>query len=131
MLAGRQFNRAQGEREVPSVLVDHTYIDYSTVDLFELLQEDDARMPMLIDPDRIPFPVKLHMILSDPRNRDVVRWMPHGRSWKIFDKEGIARLCGEYLHNAAFNEFIGLVNKWGFKVRESIGCVLCLHRCVV
>jgi hypothetical protein len=68
--------------------------------------------------DSVTFPMRLHMILSDPKNRHVVRWMPHGRSWKILDKEGLERLCGEYLHNATFDEFIGLVNAWGFKVRE-------------
>ena len=31
-----------------------------------------------------PFPVKLHQMLSDPSISEIIAWMPHGRSWKVF-----------------------------------------------
>ncbi len=35
--------------------------------------------------NRAPFPLKLHAILADPSHRDIIGWLPHGRSWKIFE----------------------------------------------
>jgi hypothetical protein len=29
------------------------------------------------------FPVKLHLILSNPEFDDIIAWLPHGRSWRI------------------------------------------------
>ncbi len=34
--------------------------------------------------NRAPFPLKLHAILADPAHRDIIGWLPNGRSWKIF-----------------------------------------------
>ncbi len=30
------------------------------------------------------FPLKLHAILADPRYHDIIGWLPHGKSWKVF-----------------------------------------------
>ena len=92
--------------------IDHTYCDYSRVELTanEDMAGDEAPR------SRLPsnFPAKLHAIVSDPKNRDVIRWQvrrrdscvrryfgslpadkmpraatrderpqPHGRTWKI------------------------------------------------
>jgi hypothetical protein len=45
----------------------------------------------------LPFPVKLHYILSNPKYQDCVAWLPHGRAWRIlrpktFEKKVIPRL---------------------------------------
>jgi hypothetical protein len=33
----------------------------------------------------LPFPVKLHAILSHPQFEDCIEWLPHGRSWRVVD----------------------------------------------
>jgi hypothetical protein len=128
MLSAEQ--STHGKRaEVPPAMIDHTYIDYSAVDVAKLLEEesDDTNVPVqayvigtLISTNRLTFPMRLHMILSDPKNCKIVRWMPHGRSWKVFDEEGMVKLCREYLNVETYDGFIKLVNMWGFKVREHL-----------
>jgi HSF-type DNA-binding len=33
----------------------------------------------------LPFPVKLHGILSNPKLQEYVEWAPHGRAWKVLN----------------------------------------------
>jgi hypothetical protein len=45
----------------------------------------------------LPFPVKLHYILSNPKYQEFIAWLPHGRSWRIrnpetFEKEVIPKI---------------------------------------
>jgi HSF-type DNA-binding len=37
----------------------------------------------------LSFPVKLHMILSDPRYEGYVEWAPHGRAWKVLNPRAL------------------------------------------
>jgi hypothetical protein len=37
----------------------------------------------------LSFPVKLHMILSDPRYQSYIEWAPHGRAWKVHNPGGL------------------------------------------
>ena len=63
------------------------------------------------------FPMKLHMILSDPNNRDIIRWCPDGKSWAFYDKRGLEEVCKQYFKHGSFASFIRSVSGWGFKVR--------------
>jgi hypothetical protein len=90
-----------------TVVVDHTYSDYST---YELLVPEKRKT-------RVTFPMKLHAIMSNPEYQHIIRWMPHGRSWKIIDKEQLASVvCYENFHHDSFGSFARSVNGWGFKV---------------
>ena len=45
----------------------------------------------------LPFPAKLHYILSNPKYQDLIAWLPHGRAWRIlkpkaFEKRVIPKL---------------------------------------
>ncbi|KAL7506878.1 hypothetical protein ACHAXN_005476 [Cyclotella atomus] len=115
MLAGQQ----QGGENVPTAIIDHTYADYSAVDVSLLESQDDDDDTSIgtstSTANMVTFPMRLHMILSDPENCNVVSWMPHGRGWKVFDKEGLENLCAEYFNGETFDDFIRSVNKWGFK----------------
>ena len=93
------------------IFVDHTYRIY--------LNKDDVKST-----DNSPtsesfqlFPRQLHAMISDANNQDIVGWMPHGRSWKIFDKERVGELLQEYFGCDSLKRFLVSVNVWGFKVR--------------
>eukprot|EP00804_Cyclotella_cryptica_P000690 CCRYP_014698-RB/>CCRYP_014698-RB protein AED:0.23 eAED:0.70 QI:0/0/0/1/1/0.5/2/0/467 len=60
--------------------------------------------------------MKLHGIVSNPAYRHIICWMPHGRSWKILDKELLASVvCKKYFNHDNFDSFNRSVNGWGFK----------------
>ena len=76
---------ASGRRFALTRQVDHTYRDYS---IFKpespLGNRDEFDQGKKLDSN---FPAKLHAILSNPEYAHIISWMPHGRSWKIMDKE--------------------------------------------
>mmetsp|Transcript_28447 Transcript_28447/g.58001 ORF Transcript_28447/g.58001 Transcript_28447/m.58001 type:complete len:135 (-) Transcript_28447:285-689(-) len=66
--------------------------------------------------ERRKFPVVLYEILSDPRNFHIIYWMPHGRSWRIHDREKLAKvLCPRYFNHCKFESFTRSATGWGFK----------------
>ena len=68
-------------------VIDHTYRDFSQVDVSDCEDDDD------VDPAKTQgcnhlqhknkFPAKLYAIVSNPAYYNIIRWQPHGRSWKI------------------------------------------------
>ena len=68
-------------------IIDHTYRDFSQVDVSDFEEDDD------VDPAKTQgcnhlqhknkFPAKLYAIVSNPAYYNIIRWQPHGRSWKI------------------------------------------------
>ena len=96
-------------------LIDHTYYDYSTSELSELLPDknDSDQKPS----NRVTFPMKLHTILSSTNYQHIICWMPHGRSWKILDNDLLAsKICPKYFNHSSYDSFNRSVNGWGFKV---------------
>jgi len=68
------------------------------------------------------FPFILHDILSDPESQNIIAWMPHGRSWKVMDKEKLAMvICPTYFSHSKFEHFTRSVNGWGFKPYKKDG----------
>lgn len=62
------------------------------------------------------FPVKLHRILSNPEFRDVIAWLPHGRSWKVIKPKSFEEsVIPLYFRHAKYASFMRQVNGWGFK----------------
>ena len=135
--------KKQKKPPTPSSRIDHTYVDYSTRQLSELLppQALEDTEDGLKRKGRITFPMKLHDIVSNPKYRQVLKvialtfmssfvvddvhshfrhiisWMPHGRSWKILDKDLVASvICNECFSHQNFDSFNRSVNGWGFKV---------------
>ncbi|KAL7468022.1 hypothetical protein ACHAXS_008259, partial [Conticribra weissflogii] len=69
-------------------------------------------------PKKKTFPFILHEILSDPESQNIITWMPHGCSWRVLDKEKLAKvICPKYFSHSKFEHFTRSVNGWGFKVR--------------
>ena len=109
--------------------VDHTYYDYSKIDGKTIAEAGGDVIGVALSAGERPtkkkkkkstfvsFPMKLHMILSDPKNHDIIRWGPHGRTWNIYDKKGLEDVCREHFKHDSFASFNRSVNGWGFKVR--------------
>mmetsp|Transcript_1758 Transcript_1758/g.3320 ORF Transcript_1758/g.3320 Transcript_1758/m.3320 type:complete len:137 (-) Transcript_1758:910-1320(-) len=89
--------------------VDHTYRDFSnyTEDGGELIKHKKSGNN---------FPARLHKILSDPSHSDVITWMPHGRAWRVIDRERLVKdvLPGYYVCKK-YESFTRQLNGWGFK----------------
>jgi len=66
-------------------------------------------------------PSKLAAMLSDPDLASVLTWMPHGRSWKILNRELFSSFAlPRYFGHSNHASFVRIVNAWGFR-RISIG----------
>jgi hypothetical protein len=62
------------------------------------------------------FPVKLHMILSNPDFEDIVGWLPHGRSWRILQQKNFEeKVIPLYFRHGRYSSFARQVNGWGFR----------------
>jgi len=114
-------NSKRGRKKAPKgKLIDHTYYDYSTRELSEVLpnNDDSDEKPK----GRVTFPMKLHAIMSNPNYHHIIRWMPHGRSWKILNSNLLASVvCTENFNHSSHDSFNRSVNGWGFKRLMSPG----------
>jgi len=62
------------------------------------------------------FPFKLHQILSTPEYEHIISWMPHGRAWKIHNKDLLMRkIVPKYFVQSKYESFTRQLNGWGFK----------------
>ena len=62
------------------------------------------------------FPGKLYKLLDNPRHEDIIRWMDHGRSWKIVDRKMLGEALKKYWKHENVESFIRSANWWGFEV---------------
>jgi len=78
---------------------------------------DEDPLTPLAPPYRIPnFLVKLFCILSRDDLRHIIKWLPHGRSWRIIDPvEFEMSVIPTYFGHSSMNSFLRQVNGWGFK----------------
>ena len=62
------------------------------------------------------FPMKLYDILCNPDFHHAIAWMPHGRSWKVLNKDYfMEEICPQYFAQTRYESFVRQVNGWGFK----------------
>ena len=58
----------------------------------------------------------MHAILSRPDFRDVVAWLPHGRSWRVLKpREFEIKIIPLFFEHAKFSSFVRQANGWGFR----------------
>lgn len=89
--------------------VDHTYRDFSNY-------EDEGGEMIKHKKSTNNFPARLHLMLSDDKNSDVITWMPHGRAWKVLDKDRlIHEVIPHYYKCKKYESFTRQLNGWGFK----------------
>lgn len=52
------------------------------------------------------FPVKLHLILSNPEFEKIVAWLPHGRAWRILDHKALEeKVIPLYFRHGRYSSF--------------------------
>lgn len=89
--------------------VDHTYRDFS-----RYIEEGGEMIKHKKSGNN--FPARLHKILSEPTHSDVITWMPHGRAWRIIDKERlVSEVIPSYYVCKKYESFTRQLNGWGFK----------------
>mmetsp|Transcript_41673 Transcript_41673/g.63090 ORF Transcript_41673/g.63090 Transcript_41673/m.63090 type:complete len:394 (-) Transcript_41673:185-1366(-) len=63
----------------------------------------------------LPFPSKLHQIMSNPEFRDIITWLPHGRAWKMLNRKAFEeKVIPMYFRHCRYASFMRQVNGWGF-----------------
>ncbi|KAL3823653.1 hypothetical protein ACHAXA_009758 [Cyclostephanos tholiformis] len=91
--------------------VDHTYRDFS-----RYVEEGGELVKHKKSGNN--FPARLHRLLSstDRGHTDAISWMPHGRAWKVHDKNRlISDVIPKYFVCKKFESFTRQLNGWGFK----------------
>jgi hypothetical protein len=93
-----------------------TYRDFSHVLPDKHLQASSLiAQSMSITSKEPTFPVKLHLILSNPEFEDIIAWLPHGRSWRILQQKAFEdRVIPLYFRHGRYSSFARQVNGWGF-----------------
>ena len=88
---------------------DHTYRDFSTY------IKEGNRIEKHKKSDR-NFPARLHAILSDEQYAHIISWMPHGRAWKVIDKELLMEeVAPKFFGQSKYASFARQLSGWGFK----------------
>mmetsp|Transcript_5546 Transcript_5546/g.12065 ORF Transcript_5546/g.12065 Transcript_5546/m.12065 type:complete len:403 (-) Transcript_5546:1048-2256(-) len=89
--------------------VDHTYRDFSKY-------IDEGGHLIKHKKSEANFPAKLHKMISEPTNSSIITWMPHGRAFKVLDKETFfSEVLPKYLGCKKYESFTRQLNGWGFK----------------
>eukprot|EP00581_Thalassiosira_minuscula_P016166 CAMPEP_0183730100 /NCGR_PEP_ID=MMETSP0737-20130205/31983_1 /TAXON_ID=385413 /ORGANISM="Thalassiosira miniscula, Strain CCMP1093" /LENGTH=461 /DNA_ID=CAMNT_0025962489 /DNA_START=100 /DNA_END=1485 /DNA_ORIENTATION=+ len=61
-------------------------------------------------------PAKLASILSDQGFTSLITWLPHGRSWKVLNRDLFAEhALPSYFGHRNYASFVRIVNAWGFR----------------
>lgn len=70
----------------------------------------------------LSFPVKLHMILSDPQYQECVEWAPHGRAWKVLNPRALeSAVIPKFFRSDKYSSFMRQVRVSDFvRVRVSM-----------
>jgi len=74
----------------------------------------ESSSPNSVTNDRFPF--KLHDILSRKDLSHIIAWLPHGRSFKIYNKALLeTTVLPLFFDSANYNSFVRLLNAWQFR----------------
>ena len=96
-------------------LADHTYRDFSTY------IKDGNRIEKHKKSDR-NFPARLHAMLSSEQYSHIISWMPHGRAWKVINKELLVEeAIPKFFGQSKFSSFTRQLSGWGFKRLHQTG----------
>ena len=84
----------------PKSYVNHSYRDFS-----QIPPEEGYVAPVAVD--QMTFAQKIHHMLSDPENGNVITWMTHGRAFKItapkkLEKDILPRYIDGHCHYSSF-----------------------------
>jgi hypothetical protein len=73
----------------------------------------------------LPFPVKLHYMLSNPKYKGCIAWLPHGRAWRIVKPKAFEKLViPKFFRSAKYASFMRQVRNVSRFSRFSNMCFL-------
>lgn len=85
--------------------LDDSTTDFPTKPVTQSL-EKSARKDIELDMN-LPFPVKLHYILSNPKYQDCVAWLAHGRAWRVLKPKAFERrIIPKFFRSAKYASFM-------------------------
>ena len=85
---------------------------------------DQAQIPDELDMT-LPFPVKLHYIVSNPRFKEYIGWCPHGRAWRVLNQQAFERdVIPIFFRSAKFTSFMRQVSKGTLPYFQIQGLIL-------
>ena len=95
-----------------------TYRDFSQLDDNKVLMEVNATVDKSNPSSIENFPIKLHKIVERCKidgYSDIISWMPHGRSFKIHDRNlFVSKIMPRYFYITKLTSFIRQLTLYGF-----------------
>ncbi|KAL7477761.1 hypothetical protein ACHAW6_003556 [Cyclotella cf. meneghiniana] len=99
----------------PPRRTDHTYHDYAT-------HSPSPYDYPVTKKSTSNFPAKLHRMISDPTNSQAIQWQPHGRAWRVIDKDLLVEVViPKYFVQTKYESFTRQLSGWGFKRLHQTG----------
>lgn len=93
----------------------NVYHDYSMTRISRVV-EDPGSEATGAKKKESTFPKILLKILSNPKYKHIITWLPHGCSWSVLDhKEFEEEVIPLYFRHRNFASFMRQVNGWGFR----------------
>jgi len=93
------------------------YKDLSAVSI------EDIEVPK--SKENFPFPVLLGLILATGRYKDSIIWLPHGRAFRIHDREKfLAEVLPQFFSTSSFGRFMAWARAYGFQQMEAVNITL-------
>jgi len=94
----------------------YVYKDYASASL-ESLDTDTCHKkvpPACLQAQKLPS--KMAVMLVDPDLMHIISWLPHGRSWKIYNRDMFTEIAlPRYFGHKNYASFVRIVNAWGFR----------------
>jgi len=93
---------------------DDTYVyrDFATISAPSM--DGVALHPQSLQAQKLP--AKLASILSDQDLTSVIIWLPHGRSWRVLNRDLFAEhALPRYFGHKNYASFVRIINAWGFR----------------
>jgi len=96
------------QEEDPTEKLNRDYAGHSSL----IAHEDETTRSLANQ----KLPAKLAAMLSDPDLITCITWLPHGRSWKILNRDIFSSYAlPRYFGHTNHSSFVRVVNAWGFR----------------
>mmetsp|Transcript_8443 Transcript_8443/g.11070 ORF Transcript_8443/g.11070 Transcript_8443/m.11070 type:complete len:310 (+) Transcript_8443:82-1011(+) len=102
---------------------DHNKKASSSVESFsQVAAQDDGQISSKHDKRANYFPEILMDILSNPNYTSIASWLPHGKSFVIYNSNKFStEILPKYFRRVIFRSFVRKLNRWGFRtVKRSV-----------
>lgn len=111
-----QLNLKNLSNNMPQISGSMNMLDSGLFDFGQTTEKPARKQNTSYEVDmNLPFPIKLHYILSNPEFSDYIAWLPHGRAWKVTDQKGFeSKVIPKFFRSDRMASFMRQVNGWAF-----------------